>query len=234
MSRLDLRAEDGVTLMELMVGAMIGTIMALGLFTFLDGTSQSSQQTAARVDAAKSGRPALAWVMDQLHTTCVAPDVAPILSGSTGTSISFIYQTGSSVTPTPNKRTISYDSAAKTLTDSVYPATGGVAPDWTFSSTPIGTANRIVLKPVTTAAISPSAVFRYYAYDDNGAISPTPLPVPLSDDDAARTVQVTVAFTVPTRISSDHASGDSTFTDTALLRFTPPGASADAENLPCA
>jgi hypothetical protein len=231
--RVDLRSESGVTLIELTVAATIGVVISLALFNFIDTTSKSSVRTAARVDAAKLARPVMAGIMDRLHSTCVAPGLAPVLPGSSGTSISFVNQTGSAVSPVPLQHTISYAGGA--LTESTYPVSGGTAPDWTFS----GTANytRQMLKPVAQASEgSPSVlvpVFRYYAFNSTGQISATPLAVPLSDTDAASTVQVTVSFTVPPRTGTSDPAGSASFTDTALLRFTPPGESAAAVNLPC-
>ncbi len=75
-------------------------------------------------------------------------------------------------------------------------------------------------------------IFRYYAYDTNGAVSTTPLAAPLSAEDAARVVQVSVSFEIPAR--SGEADDSAVFGDTALLRFTPPAADPSTENLPCA
>jgi hypothetical protein len=228
-----LRSEErGLTLIEVSVGALIGVVVMLGLFAFLDTTSKSSQKTAARIDAAKLGRPVIASIMDRLHSTCVAPDLAPILQGSKDDSIWFLNQTGSAVTVTPLKRNISWSGdTTKTLNESIYPSTGGSAPDWTFSSSPSST--RIMLKPVQRVGTTP--IFRYYAYGSTGTISTTPLPTPLSATDAAKVVQVTVSFQVPSRVDeSDAAMAGTDFTDTALLRFTPPAADNSVDNLPCA
>lgn len=235
MRRFDIRREDGLTLIELSVAATIGIIVSLALFTFLDNTSRSSIRTAARVDAAKLARPAMAAIIDRLHSTCVAPGVAPVLPESSDTSISFVNQTGSAVTPVPVKRTITYASGA--LTESVYPVSSGTAPTWTFSNTP--TSTRQLVKPVVLASLGTPAVtvpvFRYYAFDTSGQISATPLPVPLNEADAAQTVQVTVSFAVPPRTgAAADPEGVASFSDTVLFRFTPPGESASTENLPCA
>jgi hypothetical protein len=227
-----LRDERGLTLIELTVAAAMGIVLSLALFSFIDSVSRSSQRTAIRVDATKLGRPAMAGIMDALHSTCVAPGVAPVLPGSTDTSISVISQTGSAVTPVPVKRTITYASGA--LSEAIYPVSSGTAPSWTFSGT--ASSSRQIVKPVTQATVSGASVpvFRYYAFDSNGAIT-TQLPVPLSATDAAKAVQVTVAFAVPPRASANpDPEGSVSFIDSALFRFSPPGESASAENLPCA
>jgi hypothetical protein len=57
----------------------------------------------------------------------------------------------------------------------------------------------------------------------------------LTATDAAKVVQVTVAFAVPPRASANpDPEGSVSFVDSAIFRFSPPGESASAENLPCA
>jgi hypothetical protein len=241
MRRTHVSREDGMTIPEMMVAVLIGFIVCLGLFTFLDNTSKSSERTAARVDAAKLGRPVMARIMDRLHSTCVAPGVAPVLAGSTGQSISFVHKTGTDVSVTPDKRVITYDDSQHTLTETAYAATSGAAPTWTFSTTPLTPGSLVLLRnvyqqvpPGTSTAIP---VFQYYAFNASGQISTAPLPVPLSASNAAKVVQVTVTFAVAPRSSGiikSMQSDEMVFTDSAIFRFTPPGESASTENLPCA
>jgi hypothetical protein len=230
MSRL--RQEDGVTLMELLVAATVGVILSLALFAFLDTTSRSSEQTAARIDAAKLGRPVMASIIDRLHSTCVAPDVQPIRAGSNANTIDFVHQTGSAVTLTPVRRTISWqlNSGSSTegrLVESIYPVVGGTAPNWTFSSTPSQT--RTMLTPVERVG---NTIFKYWYYAANGALTQFPAGTTLTADQAAQVVQVGVNFDVPSRVAKD-TEGGTTFTDSVYLRFTPAAADADTANLAC-
>ncbi len=78
-------AEDGFTLIELIVGVSISLVVFIALYTFIDVASSNSGRITARVEANKLARPVMADVMDKLHSTCVAPAVAPILTGSTST-----------------------------------------------------------------------------------------------------------------------------------------------------
>lgn len=228
-----LRNEDGITLMEVLMAATIGVILSLALFAFLDTTSRSSEQTAARIDAAKLGRPVMASIMDRLRSTCVAPDIIPIQPGSKGDRLIFLNQTGSGVTLTPDRRLIQYNPPASgepgNLSESVYRSIGGTAPNWTFASTPIWT--RLLIEPAQGIGGS-NTVFTYYAYGTNGSVAPlTPPSTGLSADDAARVVQVRVAFEVPARTGDPEQV--TTFDDVALFRFSPPAADASTENLPC-
>lgn len=228
-----LRSEDGLTLTEVLVGAIIGVILSLALFSFLDTTSKSSEQTAARIDAAKLGRPVMASIVDRLRSTCVAPDIKPIQAGSRGDRLIFLNQTGSGVTLTPDRRLIQYSppvgSTPGNLTETVYRATGGTPPDWTFAS--VGTTRKLI-EPVRGVGGS-SAVFTYFAYAPNGTMTQlNPPTAGLSADDAANVVQVKVAFEVPARTGD--SSQFSTFSDSVLFRFSPPAADSSTENLPCA
>ena len=96
-----------------------------------------------------------------------------------------------------------------------------------------------MLTPVVRAKLGDPPVevpfFRYYAYGTNGLISTTPLPVPLSAENAAKTVQVTVSFGVPPRKSTDDDTREGTvyLSDTAQFRLSAPGESATAQRLPC-
>lgn len=226
-----LRSEEGVTLTEVLVGAIVGVVLSLALFAFLDTTSRSSEQTAARIDAAKLGRPVIASIVDRLHSTCVAPDITPVQQGSDGDTLIVLHQTGSGVTLTPDRQVIQFDKASGTLTETVYRAIGGTPPNWTFASSP-ASPPRTLIESIRGVGGS-SSVFTYYVYAANGTVTAlTPPTGGLSAADAAKVVQVKVAFEVVPRTGE---VGDSTtFSDTALLRFSPPAADASTENLPCA
>ena len=114
-----------------------------------------------------------------------------------------------------------------TLSESVFPATGGSVPSWTFASTPSTT------RQLMSGVASSPAPFRYYSYS-SGQVSATPLPTPLLPSDAARTVQVTVALKVsPGHPGTADPGAAASVQDTALLRFSPAAFSTSANNLPC-
>jgi hypothetical protein len=170
--------------------------------------------------------------MQQLHSACVAPKIAPIQAGSTGTSLEFVYappSQGAAVAPMPTKTQISYSSG--TLTQTSWPATGGGYPNWTYSSTPV---TQQLLTGV--APIPPSTtIFSYYA-SSNGSTNPTPQATPLQAADTSLTIQVRLALT------AQPDWGDSPVADQgaeahirtgATLRLTPPSFNDAAPALPC-
>jgi len=224
--------ERGITLIELLVGMVIGIVVLGGIVQMVTVTAKSSGRVSERVAADKAARPAFLRLMNELHSTCVMPQLAPVQAGSTSSSITFIQGTGSAVTVTPNKRVVTFNKAARTLTDTAYPATGGTAPAWTFSSTPSS-----VYKLSNVDQINGTVpIFSYYAIV-NGQISPTPLSTTpsLSAANAAKTVQVDVNLAVypQTSGSSDEPGAPIELTDSAILRFTPTVEENTDPNVPC-
>jgi prepilin-type N-terminal cleavage/methylation domain-containing protein len=215
-------SEHGYTLIELLVVLSVGVIVSGALFTIISVTLHQTTRTFSRVDATQQARTALARMENELHSSCVSPAVTPIKAGSTGNSVTFVSQYGAAPTLTPVQRKITFDPASGNLTDISYAATGGVAPNWTFSSTPSSTVR--LLKNAAQSGTTP--VFQYFAFetptnsagaayvDSAGrpyrilldgvttvpgtntlpANSPHPLPTPLSSADAQNAVAVLITF----------------------------------------
>ncbi|MGZ8665779.1 MAG: PilW family protein [Solirubrobacterales bacterium] len=217
--------QRGFTLVEQLLATAAALVVLFGLTTVIMTTLHQSARVNGRVDATQRARIALYRVIDSLHSSCVAPQIAPVQAGSTGTSLRFLHQTGSDVAPTPVLSQIDLNNG--TLTESVFSATGGSVPSWTFASTPSMTRQLIT-------GVSTTTPFRYYSYN-SGQVSATPLPSsPLQPADAARTVQVTVALKVsPSYPETPDPRAAASIQDTALLRFSPAAFSTSANNLPC-
>jgi len=224
-----LRDERGTTLVELTVGLVVGMIVLMMLTTGIIITLHGSSRVGARVEATQNARIVLTRVMEELHSACVAPKIAPVQSGSSGTTLKFIRAAGnegSAAAPVPTLTVISYSGGI--LTQSDYAATGGTAPTWTFSST--ATTRRLM---DDVAPVSGGSIFSYYAYS-NGALSSTPQTTPLSAADAAFTVSVRMALTASAATTPVADKGASaTVQDSAALRLTPPSFNQQAVSLPC-
>ncbi|MGB6425495.1 MAG: prepilin-type N-terminal cleavage/methylation domain-containing protein [Solirubrobacterales bacterium] len=229
-----MRNEAGFTLVELMVSTMIGMLTLGVTLMILQVTSQGSERVVGQVEANQRIRPPMRTIVDELHSACVSPGLAPVLAGSTEDSLSFLHAEGSSVAPTPDRVLLTYSS--NTLTRSRYAATGGSAPNWTFGPTPYET--RQVIDRIRPAYLgNPGAivpVFRYFAYQ-GGSLDPNPLPTPLSAADAAKTVQVSVAFASGSISTAEiSALNPVSVSNDISLRFTPASEGVSVENLPCA
>ena len=129
--------ERGFTLVELIVSIAIGMMVVLGVFALVDVSMRNSARIAARVDADQRARPVLQRLVDELHSACLGPDSSPVLVGSGDSTIGFLHRTGAAVSPTPDKRVVTLTGG--TLSESVYPVTGGTAPNWTFATSPSST-----------------------------------------------------------------------------------------------
>jgi prepilin-type N-terminal cleavage/methylation domain-containing protein len=224
-------SERGFTLVELLVAISLAMVVMFGIFALIDVTTRGSARIASRVEANQLARPVMQRLLDELHSTCVGPNTTPVLAGSGDSSLSFLEQTGSAVSPTPDEHVVTLTGG--TLTELLYPATGGSAPNWTFAASPSST--RQLLTGVGAGSPPSTApLFQYFAYQ-GGQLSTTPLPTPLSPADAVRTSEVTVSFWVApasTRVPDSHASV--ALSDSATLRLAPPAEDTAQANPPCA
>jgi hypothetical protein len=230
MTRLPPAADErGTTLVELMVGLGAGLVILSTLTMVIMVTLHGSAKVSARVDATQRARFVLTRIMEELHSACVTPKIAPVLSDSTGTSLSFIHSEGNQgnqVAPNPTHTVISLASGVLSQTD--YVATGGVAPNWTYSTTP---STRKLLTGVSPVAPS-SSIFSYFEYK-NGALSGTPQTTPLGTG-AGSTIEVRVAFTAsPGSTPVTDKGATASIQDSAVLRLTPPSYAEGTVSLPC-
>jgi hypothetical protein len=220
--------EGGYTLVELVVGMMISMVVLTAIFGMVKVATGDQDRTTERVFSNQRGRPVMNRIVDRLHSACVSPGLAPVREGSTDTSMILYSKSGSAVSPTPDKYVIALSGGAITETDSV--GSGSEPSKWTFGSpsSPV-----LLVNGVGTAQVGepPAGVplFRYFAYE-GGQVAATPLPTPLSEEDAAKTVQVNIAFTVAPRAG---AAAMVTLTDSATLRIEPASEDSAEVNLPC-
>jgi prepilin-type N-terminal cleavage/methylation domain-containing protein len=222
-----IRDEHGFSLPEMLVTIVAFVVVMTSVLMMVTVMNHDQARIADRVAADQRARPVMTRIIAELHSACVAPRVVPVLAGSTGTSISFLSKSGSSVSPTPDKRVLTLTGS--TLSESIYPAISGAPPSWTFSTTATSTSQ------VLTDVSAPGGVmFTYYRFV-NGQLSTTPLTTPLSASDAALTVNVGVAMTPSPAggASSLDTKSPITLTDNADLRLESASPILSADNPPC-
>lgn len=236
-----LRSEErGYSLPELSVAIIVGSVILGGLFVMINFSVRSNARITSRVAVDQVARPAMQRIVDELHSACIYPGLAPVRAGSTGSQLAFISSSGAAANPVPVLHKIVLEPSG-VLNDYTYPRTGGTAPNWLFSAS---WANRFTLLP-RALKIGTTPVFRYYKYT-NGAISTTPLPAPdgtgLTSENAKLVVQVTIAFQASLSASADaidKTSGASTsqnpvtLSESVLLRFSPSNEDTNKAGLPC-
>jgi type II secretory pathway pseudopilin PulG len=205
MTSARVRSEDGFTLVELLAGMAIAMIVLLAAFDLLDTTVSVTARTQARVDANSRGRQALDTMIRSLRSeVCLDKDQPIVDANWTGGTQTVTYYAdfsdGSGAAP-PQKHVLAYDSAAGTITQSVYtgtyqgtgnppPATYTAAPEVTTLATDVGPDMDF---PADASGRRP--VFRFYKFD--GSTPPNfvgPLALPLTAADSGAITKVGIAF----------------------------------------
>jgi hypothetical protein len=220
--------EGGYTLIELMVGMMISMVVLAAVLAMVKVATGDQDRTTERVFANQRGRPVMARIVDRLHSACVSPGLAPVREGSTDNSMILYSKSGSAVSPTPDKYVIALSGGA--ITETVSAGSGSEPSKWTFGSpsSPLQLLDGVGAAQVGEPPVG-VPLFRYFAYE-GGQVAATPLQTPLDEEDAAKTVQVNIAFTVAPRAG---AASLVTLTDSATLRIEPASEDSAEVNLPC-
>lgn len=225
--------ESGFTLMEVLVVSLLSVVVALGAINVIEVAFKQTTVVAEKVSATQRGRVGMEYILNTLHSSCVAVAAVPVVSStkekkeSDGENLYVLSQQGTQAFFTSMTQHRIYLSGG-TLYDASYKSTGGVAPKWTFSSTPSST--RAILSGVSKSGTTP--IFRYYKYESS-TLPETELTTPLSEANAKLTAQVKIAFSVEPEKKESTAtiSRSVELSDTALLRFDP--ASTTSQNTPC-
>jgi prepilin-type N-terminal cleavage/methylation domain-containing protein len=227
-----MRDERGYTLVELLVGMMVSLVVLAGIMAMVQVATGNQSRVSEHVIANQRGRPAMTRIADRLHSACVSPGLAPVRQGSTESSLILYSKSGAAVSPTPNRYVFAFSEGK--LTETTALGSGTEPSNWAFgsASSPVG-----LLDGISTAKVGEPAAavpfFRYFAYE-GGQVATTPLTTPLSATDAARTVQVDIAFTVAPRAGATSSpSSLVTLTDSATLRIEPASEDSAQVNLPC-
>lgn len=231
MTTPQLSDERGTTMVELLVGMAMGMIVLVGLsmtiITVLHGTSRVD----ARVEATDNARIAVTRIMEELHSACTSPQIAPVREGSTGTNLIFWHAAAGQadeVQPLPVKSRITYSSGTLTQTD--YKQTGGTSPAWTFEPEEPGSGTARTL--LTNVAPVEGRVFTYEQYE-GGNVKPLST-TGLSKTEAEATVVVKVALTASPRSTPVADAGSAaTVEDSTTLRLTPPSFNQAVSAPPC-
>ena len=199
---------------------------------------RNQDRISRRVDAGSRVRPVMTHIVQELHSACVAQHVAPIIANatsgknaSTGTQLSFITKSGSSVTPTPEQHVISL-SGGTTLSEAVYqpPVSGAQPGPWTFSDDPV-VADAAAHEGLRARR---AGMFQYYDFV-NGALDTTPTTVPLSAADAAKAsvIKITMTSSPGRGVSTFDPGSPLVVSDSVDLRLENAGQYPNQDNLPC-
>lgn len=229
--RPDLRDESGTTIVELLVGMSMGMIVLVGLTMTIVTVLHGTARVDARVEATDNARGTVARIMEQLHSACVSPQIAPVQKGSTGTTLIFWHAAAgqsSVVQPIPVKSKIVLSSG--TLYEYDYAKTAGNSPKlWEFEAETGGT--KTILLTNVAAPSGTSSIFSYEKFEKGK-------PKEMSATEVTATpevvIRVNLALTASPRNTPVADKGSAaTVQDGATLRLTPPSFNSEASALPC-
>ncbi|MEZ5078751.1 MAG: hypothetical protein R2725_15080 [Solirubrobacterales bacterium] len=230
--RIDIHEERGATMVEVLVSIATGMVVLTGLTMVIVVTLHGSSRVSARVEATQTARIAVARVMEQLHSACVAPKIAPVRAGSSGSTVRFFRASGaeaSAVAPIPTLTEVRLEG--EDLTQTEY-ATTGTAPNWAETSTVTAPAHILVtgVSPITPGG----SIFTYYGYYE-GALTQVVPSRTLTSGQASTVVEVRLALTATPRSSNPvaDAGAPATIRDSAVMSLTPPSFNENANALPC-
>jgi type II secretory pathway pseudopilin PulG len=188
---VDLRGEAGMTLPELLLSMIIGTVVLFAAFGLLDATIGVSAKVDRRVDAIQRGRVAMDTIVRDLRSQVCLPStdpaVAPVgsLRAGSDNSVDFYADLGDGSASRPTqRRTITFSPTANTITETVYGAT---------------TTTRTLLTDVYPQDAS-TPVFSYFGWNGTTAAREATAPLTattgLAATDLDKVARITVAFRV--------------------------------------
>lgn len=231
-ARLDLRAERGSTMVEVMVATGIGLVVLAALTMVIVVTLHGSARVSARIEATQHARLAMARVMNQLHSACVAPKIAPVRPGSSGNAVRFFRADRSEATAVePHPTLTEVRLEGETLSQTEYAVTG-TAPNWVETSE-VTAGPRTLLTGISPETPGGS-IFTYHGYYEGALIETVPSPT-LNTSQAAAVVEVRMALTATPKSDSPvpDAGAPATIRDSAVMSLTPPSFNEKANALPC-
>jgi type II secretory pathway pseudopilin PulG len=185
------RDEQGFTLIELLVSMLMAVVVTGALFAILEVSVHQTTLVTDKVQANQLGRVAMTRIVDELHSSCLAANFAPIQEKSSGTELIFKNAYSSEAVLLNNKEAeaktggtgvfehqIVWNKTAGTLTDFTYKSTSGEGteakfPALDYSSTTHEAPNATPAKGVLlasnvteseTSAKVKIPVFQYYKY----------------------------------------------------------------------
>jgi Tfp pilus assembly protein PilW len=213
------RSEAGMTLVEMVVGMMIGIIVLGAAYTILVAATPLAARTQDRVDAFRSGRLALDIMASELRSqVCLPGAVPPIIPTTSKDNEVWFYSNTGDDSALPQRRRIYLTGTA--IREDMWQGQGN-STAVTFPVLP--TRTRTLISPVTLVSGTP--LFTYYGFDSNlpAAVNQL-LATPVSVADSEKVVQVDISFVAGSSIAKTPtaSSRDSTFQQSVFFRTADP------------
>jgi hypothetical protein len=232
-----LRDEAGMTLMEVMIAATVGTVVMLALFGMLDTSVRLNAGAMSKTDAMQRGRLAMDSMTQELRSQVCLVDVTPAIGeGSDSDHVDFYndFSDGDG-SERPTKRRLVFDPETGDIKTEIHSATVQEPGRNQFTNAPTSIQMRFenaALQAEPDPAAPPGTpgtrdipFLRYFAYQWVGN-PPRPeateeLPVPLTEPDARRVARIDIAFVARPTGAEDSEHGVE-LTDRVMARHSDP------------
>ncbi len=213
------RAQSGQTLVEIVVGMVIGVVVLLAAYSVLDAAAPLAAKTQDRVDAYARGRLALDVMASELRSQICLPGAIPAIipTKSIDNEIWFYANTGTDADAPQQRRIyLSGNAIKEDLWKGTFDLVTGTVK---FPVNP--TSTRTLVSPV--ALVSGTPLFSYWGFDANLPASVNQvIPVPVSATNAQKVVQVDISFVARSYGAKAASSRDSTFQQSVFFRTADP------------
>ena len=213
------RNESGMTLVEMVVGMMVGLVVLGAAYTILVAATPLAARTQDRVDAFRNGRLALDIMASQLRSqVCVPGAVPPIIPTSSDDDEVWFYSNTGDDAALPQKRRIYLSGNA--IKEDLWLGQG-TSSNVTFPTLP--TRTDTLISPVRLVTGTP--LFSYYGFDSNLPASVNQLlATPISAADSQKVVQVDISFIAMSSINKTPTASprDTTFQQSVFFRTADP------------
>jgi type II secretory pathway pseudopilin PulG len=240
--------ESGISLVELLVAMVSALVVAAAIMGLL---VVSQHQTAILRDvgqATQYGRTAMTRIVDELHSSCIAKEFAPVQKESTPSKLILQNAYSKEAEIKSGERTrediITFNSASRTLTDETLPSTGGEYPAFTFGGTP---SKEIIGSNIseTKQGARSVPIFTYYEYKkapepDGSTEASTTLKevtsVPakgFSESEANAIAGVGISFTAAPASGLETVGRSVNLNTLVTLAFSAPNTEAEIKDGPC-
>jgi hypothetical protein len=240
--------ESGLSLVELLV-AIISALVVMGAVMGLLVVSQHQTSILRDVSqATQYGRTAMTRIVDELHSSCIAKEFAPVLKESSGSKLVLIDAYSKEAEIKSGERTrediLIFNKEKGTLTDETIPSSGGEWPNFTFAGTP---SKVIIGSNISETKEGGKAipVFRYYEYkkkvEPDGTVGETSTlekleSVPekgFSENEAKAIAGVGITFTAAPSSKLETVGRSVNLNTLMTLAFSAPNTEAEIKDGPC-
>jgi hypothetical protein len=252
-----LRADHGVTLIEMLVAILTSIVVLGALLAILEFTVTQESSIADRVSSGRLARLTMAKAVQELQSSCTgfgataiqAPAKTPTspLKALNATNLWFLSAYGladreAAVLTSVAQHDINWTETGKsktgqklgTLTDYAFKSEGGESPNWVFPALSVANAKATVL---ATNVIPPEecagSIFKYEKFESAGSLSQ----VSGSEAEAAaangQIAKVEIRFTQAAENADTKPGQTTSVNDSVLLRFNSATATESGTS-PCA